>query len=404
MSEEHPRISPPWSSTTKLVVSLTVVAIAAGVFIQFHGIIGPLLMAFVLAYLFSPLAGVVQRGLRLSWGLSVSLIYLLLFVLLFGLLTLGGLGLVQQISSLVSVVQANLSSLPTLLHNLSGRVYYIGPFQFDLRHMDMTPLSSQVLGMAQSLLGRTGTLLSTIAGGAAQFVGWGSFVILISYFVLSESGGLRGRMLPVDVPGYSEDVRHLSTDLARIWNAFLRGQIIIFLLTSLTYLIVLEVVGVRYAIGLAFLGGLAKFLPYIGPFITWTTLALVAYFQSSTIFGLSPLGYALLVVGLGIVIDQTFDNLVTPRIIAQALRVHPAAVLVAAIISANWLGLLGVILAAPMLATVLLVWRYIVRKMLDLDPWPAGGDTLAPPPPGVTTLARIRRFVRDQIGRAKRAV
>src|SRR5512135_1396439 len=103
MTDEHPRISPPWSSTTKLVVSLTIVAIAAGVFIQFHAIIGPLLLAFVLAYLLNPAAGWIQKRTRLSWGLAVSLIYLLLFIGLLSLITVGGLGLVQQISSLVSV-------------------------------------------------------------------------------------------------------------------------------------------------------------------------------------------------------------------------------------------------------------------------------------------------------------
>jgi hypothetical protein len=87
----------------------------------------------------------------------------------------------------------------------------------------------------------------------------------------------------------------------------------------------------------------------------------------------------------------------------QALSVHPAAVLVAAIVAANWLGLLGVILAAPMLATVLVVWRYTLRKMLDLDPWPAN-EAVPPPPPGAQTLAKVRRFVRDQVGRLKRAV
>ncbi len=403
MAEEHPRISPPWSTTTKLVVSLTIVAIAAGLFIQFHGIIGPLMIAFVLAYLLSPAVELLQKGTHMSWGIAVSVIYVLLFIILLGLMTLGGLGLVQQISSLVSVVQTNLSSLPSLLHDLSGRVLQFGPFQFDLRHMDMSPLSSQLLGMVQSVLGRTGTLLSTIAGGAATFIGWASFVIIISYFVLSESGGLRGRTTWVDVPGYSDDTRRLTGELNRIWNAFLRGQIIIFLLTSLTYLVVMGILGIRYAIGIAILGGLAKFLPYVGPFITWTTLALIAYFQSSTIFGLSPFGYALLAVGLGVVIDQTFDNLISPRIIGQALRVHPAAVLVAAIVAANWLGLLGVILAAPMLATVLLAWRYTLRKMLDLDPWPAG-ESVPPPPPGAHALARIRRFVRDQIGRLRRSV
>src|SRR5512143_4093567 len=112
MTEEHSHSSPQWGATTKLVVALTIVAIAAGLFVQFHGIIGPLLMAFVLAYLLNPVVGFVQRGLRLSWPLAVGLIFVLLLLFLLGILTLGGLGLVQQIESLASLVQANLSSLP----------------------------------------------------------------------------------------------------------------------------------------------------------------------------------------------------------------------------------------------------------------------------------------------------
>jgi len=403
MTEEHRRTSPSWSSTTKLVVSLTIVAILAGLLIQFRGIIGPLMLAFVLAYLLSPLAEWIHRRLRFSWQLAVGVIYLLMLVMLLGGLTLGGLGVVQQVSSLVTVVQQYLTSLPKVIEDLSGRIYQFGPFQFDFRHMDLSAVSSQLLGMAQSLLGRTGTLLSTVASGAASFVAWGMFVMIISYFVLAESGGLRGQILSMDIPGYSEDLRRLSAELGRIWNAFLRGQIIIFILTIIIYTIVLGILGVHYAIAIAVLAGLAKFVPYVGPFITWTTLALVAYFQGSTIFGLSPLGYAILDVGLGIIIDQSFDNLVSPRIIGQALRVHPAAVLVAALVAANLVGLLGVVLAAPMLATVLLFWRYTLRKMLDLDPWPPG-DAIPPPPPGAQTLARIRRFVRDQIGRRTRSV
>ncbi len=403
MTEEHPRISPPWSSTTKLVVSLTVVAIVAGLIIQFRGIIVPLLLAFMLAYLLSPVAELMQRKLRFSWQLAVGLLYLFMLLLLLGLLTLGGVGVVQQVSNLVTVVQQNLSSLPKIIEDLSGRVYQFGPFQFDFRHMDMSGISSQLLGMAQGVLGRTGTLLSTVASGAASFVAWGMFVLIISYFVLAESGGLRGQILSLDIPGYSDDMRRMSTELGRIWNAFLRGQIIIFILTIVIYTVLLGMLGVHYAIAIAFLAGLAKFVPYVGPFITWTTLALIAYFQGSTVFGLSPFGYALLAVGLGIVVDQSFDNVVSPQIIGQVLRVHPAAVLVAAFISASLLGLLGIVLAAPLLATVLLVWRYALRKMLDLDPWPAG-DVVPPPPPGAHTLARIRRFVRDQIGRRTRSV
>ncbi len=158
----------------------------------------------------------------------------------------------------------------------------------------------------------------------------------------------------------------------------------------------------RYAIGIALLAGLSKFVPYVGAFITWTTLALVAYFQPGTVFGLTPLSYAILVVGLAVLIDETFDNVITPRIIAQTLRVHPAGVLVAALIAANLLGLLGVVVAAPILATAALLWRYAMRKMLDLEPWPEG-DVQPPAQHASPILIRIRKFWRDFRGRLTKA-
>ncbi len=67
--------------------------------------------------------------------------------------------------------------------------------------------------------------------------------------------------------------------------------------------------------------------------------------------------------------DQIYDNLVSPRIMGKRLGVHPAAVLVVAIIAANLIGLIGLVLAAPVLASGSLVGRYTVRKMFDRDPW-----------------------------------
>jgi predicted PurR-regulated permease PerM len=398
MSVDPVPSSPTWGPTTKLVVALTIVAIAAGLFVQFHGILGPLLMAFVLAYLLHPVAEFIRRALRLSWPMTVSLIYVLLLLFLVGTLTLGGLGLVQQIESLAGLVQANLSLLPNLIRNLSGQVYQFGPFLLDFQHLDMNQLSSQLVGIIQPLLGGTGSLVAALASGAAQFLGWALFVMLISYFVLAESGGLRGRMLRLDVPGYSEDIRRINLELGRIWNAFLRGQILIFLLTVLTYTVVMSVLGVRYALGIAMLAGLARFLPYVGPFITWATLAMVAYFQAGNMYGLNATTYTILAVGLALLIDQIFDNLITPRIISRALRVHPAAVLVAAIIALNLLGVLGVMVAAPILATVALIWNYTMRKMLDLEPWPDDESRPASPKPS-HILVRLRRFWRKQLKR-----
>jgi predicted PurR-regulated permease PerM len=399
MNQTEPSSSPNWGSTTKLVVALTFVAILAWLLFRFDGIIAPLLLAFVLAYLFYPVASFLQRVFRFPWRLAVGLIYLLLLGLLFSLLALGGVRLIQQIQNLVTFVQNSLTVIPGMIQQVAGQVYQFGPFQFDFRHLDLNALSQQLVSLIQPVLGRTGTLLGTIAGGAAQFLGWLLFVLLVSYFALSESGGTRRGIVWLDIPGYTEDIHRLGHELGLIWNAFLRGQVIIFFFTFLVYLVVFGLLGVNYVIGIAVLAGLAKFVPYFGEPITWITLALVAYFQGSGPFGLPPLTYAIVSVAVAFLIDQTFDNLITPRIIAHALHVHPAAVLIAALIAASFLGLLGIIIAAPMLATVTLFWRYIMRKMLDLDPW-SEGETTYPPPLSISRiLAAIRNFWHTVRGR-----
>lgn len=392
-SQNH--TSPTWGTNTKLVVALTIVVIVGALLVKFQFIISPLLIALVFAYLFHPIADFLQRRLHFSWNAAVGVIYIFIIILLLALLTLGGVGLVQQVQSLVVILQDAIKTLPELIASISGKVYQFGPFKLDFSALDLRDLSSQILGMVQPLLSRTGTLLGTVAGSAANFLGWTLFVILVSYFVLAESGGLRNRIVTVDVPGYAEDLARLSRELGRVWNAFLRGQIIIFFLTVIVYSIVLSVLGVHYALSLAFLAGLARFVPYVGPAINWVVLVLVSYFQVYKLLGLSPFYYTLLVLIIALVIDQIFDNIVSPRILSDALKVHPAAVLVAAIVAANLFGILGVVVAAPILATAALFWKYTMRKMLDVDPWPEEELHHSPPPFGSRLIVQIRRFLRN---------
>jgi predicted PurR-regulated permease PerM len=394
--------SPRWSSTTKLLVGLVIVSLAAFLIYRFSNLVPPLLMIFIITYLLHPVTASLSRGLRLPWKLSVNIIYLLIVVILIGLLTWGGVGLVGQAQSLVSSIQGIVRDLPRYISELSTQVFTIGPFQLDMQTFDLNAVSQQVISLIQPLLSQTGSLVGTLAGGAATTLGWTVFILTVSYFVMAESSGLWEDLLKVEIPGYTEDFKRLGSELSRIWNAFLRGQIIIFLLALIIYAILLPALGVRYAIGIAFLAGLAKFLPYIGPAITWVIMALVTFFQPTKPFGLQDhaLTYMLIVVITTSVIDWVMDNFITPRIMARTLKVHPAAVLVAAIIAANLLGLLGVIIAAPFLATFLLLGRYIMRKMFDLDPWPPTEET--PPPPTVGELLKnFLQFIKSRFAKAR---
>jgi predicted PurR-regulated permease PerM len=296
-----------------------------------------------------------------------------------GLLTILGFAVVQQLQSLITFINTFNENIPELVQQLSSQALVIGPFRLEFSQFDLPALANQLLGILQPILSRFGALISTFATSALAIIGWGLFVIVIAYFLLAQTGRVTDQLIHLEIPGHNVDIQRLGQELRRVWHAFLRGQLLIFILAIILYTILLTALDVRYSLGIAILAGLARFVPYVGPAIVWIVIALVSLFQGYNYFGLQPWVFTLLVIGLSVLLDQILDNVVVPRFHGQTLGVHPAAVLVAALIAAKLIGFVGLILAAPVLASIIVLSRYITRKMFDLDPWPDNDLQSRPP-------------------------
>jgi predicted PurR-regulated permease PerM len=295
---------------------------------------------------------------------------LTVLVILIAVIGISGYALVQQSTAMITAVEQFVTQLPTTVEQLSQQQVSFGPFRLDLSRLDLQSGVQQLLGMVQPIVGQAGTLLGSFAAGAAGLLGWVLFILLVSYFLLAESGQLREDLVHIEIPGYDQDSRRLVREITMIWDAFLRGQLVISLLIVISYYILLTILGARLSMAIALMAGVAAFVPYVGPLITWIVVAVITYLQPSNYFGLEPLTYVIMVLAACLILNQIFDSYITPRMMGQALGVHPAGVLIAALVAANLIGFLGLVLAAPALATVTLLGRYISRKMLDLDPWP----------------------------------
>lgn len=397
--EEKPS-SPNWSTTTKLVVGLALAGIIILLIIRFQNILAPLLASVLLAYLFHPLATFFNKKLKIPWRLITTVIYLLLFAIIVGLLTWGGISIVEQVQNLIRLIQNLITDLPGFFEEISSKPLMIGPFAFDLSKLELDNLWSQVAGMVQPVLSQLGSLIGSLASGIGSTLTWLVFILLISYFILAESN--RASLIRIKIPKYQEDIYKLGRQLGNIWNAFLRGQLLIFVITVAYYSLLLSVLGVRYFFLLALLAGLARFVPYVGPFVAWTTYGLVALFQPLHL-GMQAFPYALLVVGCAWLSDFLLDNFVVPRVMSDALAIHPAAVLVMVIISASLFGFLGILLAAPVLASVKLIITYLFRKLSDLDPW---GDlkVIKAPDPLPVIFKRNWKGIKKGVNRFKSSV
>ena len=361
--------SPRWSWTTKLVVGLGLVAIAIWLLVQFQNFLGPVILAFILAYLFYPVANFIRNTFKLPWRLSVTLIYLIIVLALIGLLTWGGLALADQIQNLITFIENNIDQLPTLIDEITQQTYTIGPWSFTLSGLGWDQITTEIVSAIRPAIGQLGSLAGSVATGAANIFLWFGVILLVSYFLLAETEGISNRFLTIRIPGYTADLQRIGQELNRIWNAFLRGQLIVVLITIVIYTSYLGLMGLQFFFGLALVAALGRFIPYVGAWITWITYGLVALLQGTTIFGLSPGVYAIILLGGAMLIDTLLDNLLVPKVMSENLKVHPALVLVGALIAVNLLGIIGIILAAPVLATLKLVFGYLTSKLMDVDPW-----------------------------------
>jgi hypothetical protein len=123
----------------------------------------------------------------------------------------------------------------------------------------------------------------------------------------------------------------------------------------------------------------------------------VLFQQTPNTFGLETWQLALAVLGVMILIQQAENNIFVPRILGKVLDLHPLVILIGVVMFTIVGGLLGAIIAAPLLATIKLFGGYSWRKMFDVPPF-EGDDDDRYQQPGI--LAQV--WERWQVWRAQR--
>jgi predicted PurR-regulated permease PerM len=310
-----------------------------------------------------------QRQTYLPWALAANLAFLFFLAILIGASTAAGAVVVDQLQSLFEYIQDDLSELPDLVAELSQQSIVIGPWTLEFPDLDIAAVVEQIIGIVQPLLGEASTLLATVATGAIESLFNIIFVLAGAYFLTLDYRQIREAVKNISIAGFTQDFHKLRIGLSQIWIAFLRGQLLVVVSTGILTGLLMRVLDVRYAIGLGVLGGLAKFVPIVGPISAGGVAAIVALFQADNWFNITPFGHAILVVLCVFVLDQAIDYLLIPRIMGTTLNLHPVVVLVGLLIGASLAGVIGLLLASPAMASLIFMARYIYRKMFDLPPW-----------------------------------
>lgn len=367
---EHQR----WSDRTKQWVIAALLVLLALAFYRFQRILTPVFVALILAYVLHPAVAFLHRHLRIPRTLAA----LIVIVLLLGLIALVPIlvipALVQQVRELNLNIQQVLDSTISFLR---------GPFVILGFTIETKQLYDQVASSVQGLLSSLASSSVNLLLGLASGLAWSVIVLVLSFWFVKDAPYLRQKVMEMAPIGYQRDVRLLWGEVLGVWKAFLQGQLSLCIVVGLAVSAIMGIVGLPYALLMGLIAGILELIPNIGPVVAAIPALLIALFRGSTYLPLTPLWFAVLVAGLYVLIQQVENNVLVPRIMGHSLNLHPLVVLIGVLMGASIGGVLGIFLAAPTLATLRVLIRYVQRKLLDQEPFPDEGATArtGPRPP-----------------------
>lgn len=329
----------------------------------FADVLLPLVAAAVLATMLKPFYEAVLARVRKP-SLAVILVLLSVILPLVALFTVFGSLIIGQLVGFLHNLPVWLNDSQEALRKYSPQLselwakYGMGDRLKSLLQQQGGEIAKGIAGVGGSVLAAGASFFRGITG----LLGW---VVLPVYFVfLIQARPISGRniesFLPFLKPETRADVVYLAGEFGSIMLAFFRGQLLIALCDGALYAIGFKLIGLPYGVIIGLLMGFLNVIPYLGGLVGLLIALPTAFFQADG--GLTQLALTT----AAIVVVQTLDGyVVTPRIMGDRTGLHPMAIIFAMFFWGTALGgILGMILAIPLTAFLVVFWRLLKAKYI----------------------------------------
>ena len=355
-SEQKKSLTVPhhWSYDMRkwVVIGLVVAAAIFAFFIR--STIPVLILAVLVAYLLNPLVVFLTRRFRMPRLAACALIYLVLIALLIEASILVMPNLVRQ----VATIAGDFDALVARLLNVFGTLPLVSGWVGALNAEQVSAQLQQELGAALEQSPRF------LAGAASSLLNV-FLVLVLSFYFLKDADFFFEKIRAAVPDAYRADFERITRELDEVWAGFLRGQVLLAIIIGIVTTVALMILGVRNSLLLGLLAGILEVVPTLGPIIAMIPAVLIAFFQGSTNWAIDSTLFALIVILTYFGIQQLENHLVVPNVLGASVDLPPVIILIGTVIGASLAGILGIFLAAPVIATGRLFFRYVTHKLLE---------------------------------------
>jgi len=310
----------------------------------------------LLAYLGDPLVDRLEAR-RLSRTLGVVVVFTIIFLLLLILLLI----LVPMLERQIALFVQNLPQvLVWLQQQVMPHVTAITGIEGEA--LDAQAIKSALFGHWQQLGGALGHVLKTLSSSGQVVLGWLAWIVLVpvvSFYLLRDWDIMVAHLRDLLPRRHEATVVKLLGECDAVMAEFLRGQLLVMLALATIYTLGLWIAGLDLALLIGLLAGLVSFVPYLGVIVGLVAAGIAVLMQYHDLLHLV---YVLVVFGVG----QALEGMVlSPLLVGERIGLHPVAVIFAVMAGGQLFGFLGVLLALPAAAVIMVLLRHSRDRYLE---------------------------------------
>ena len=348
------------SARTVAKVLLTAVAVLAGLYLLWliRGVILILFMAVFLAVALGPAVDFYQRRLHLRRVAAIGVTYLtlLLVATVIGFLVVPP--IVEQSAKFVE-------NVPEYVDTIGDNETIRG---FDEKYDISNTLEEEAAKLPERF-GDAASTLQSIVIGVVSAVFTIVTVLVLAFFLLLDGKQLFEWFVRELGPVRGPRVREIADDVYRSVGGYVRGATTIALIAGAATYLMLTILGVPFAVPLAVLAAFFSLIPLVGATIAGVIIAIVAALGAD--FPRDVIAWSVFF----IIYQQIENNVLQPQIFRRTVALHPLVVIVALLVGASLLGIVGALLAIPIAGAL----QIVVKDWWRLRKAGAGPDILPAP-------------------------
>ncbi|PZO93429.1 chloramphenicol efflux transporter CxpE [Acinetobacter johnsonii] len=347
--------------TLKRIFILAGIALILWVLYLLKPVVLPFIGAFLVAYLFSPLVDKLHK-IGLPRWLSISAVFI-------------GIGVVITLAFwyLVPLVWEQLmyakNSIPSGIHwaNYKFLPWLSDSFNLVPMELDVDQISAAIMEYVQTNYSADSiqAMIAKLAQSGLNFIQIGGTVVLIPiiafYFLLDWDRMLDSfrRLIP---RRYEEQTLVIVKECHSVLGAFVKGQFLVMVLLGVVYAMGLQLIGLEVGLIIGMVAGLCSIIPYLGFAVGIIAAVIASLFQ----FGIDWM--QLLLVGVVFMIGQAVEGyILQPFLLGDKIGLSPVAVVFAVLAGAQLGGILGMLIALPVAAVIVVLLRH-AREFYENSP------------------------------------